>query len=152
MKREFNSPGEMYKRLVYVLYVGCVFFGFIFGVMGILGGRADALLLTGILVPLAVVLRSVGVERLEFRRLAESFPMGGANDTLDKEIRQRFEHLILAFTESDNWTTRQEIRGEMRCLTQKHPLLLSVFEQEIEKVHPTLLFSMGSELRDRDIN
>jgi hypothetical protein len=141
VKREFNSPDEMFKRLIYVLYVGCVFFGFLSGVMGILGGRVDALMVTGILVPLAVILKSEGVKRLEFRRLAESFPMGCAEDALDNRVRQRFQLLIGAFTATDNWMTRQEIRREMGHLTRKHPLLLSVFEQEIEKVHPTLLFS-----------
>ncbi len=152
MKREFNSPEEMFKRLMYVLYVGCVFFGFLSGVMGILGGRPDALMVTGILVPLAVILKSVGVKRLEFRRLAESFPMGGAEDALDTGVRQRFQHLIGAFTASDNWITRQEIRREMGHLARKHPLLLSVYEQEIEKVHPTLLFSPAHEARDSNLD
>jgi len=152
VKREFNSPEEMFKRLIYVLYVGCVFFGFLSGVMGILGGRADALMVTGILVPLAVILKSEGVKRLEFRRLAESFPMGGAEDALDTGVRQRFQHLIRAFTASDNWMTRQEIRQEMSYLVRTHPLLLSVFEQEIEKVHPTLLFSPAHEARDSNFD
>jgi hypothetical protein len=141
MRHELNTPLEMLKRLVYVLYVGCLFIGFLFGIMGLLGGHSDALVAATILAGSATFLRYIGVRRLEFARLALSFPMGGPGDTLSKETRTQFENLISAFHANEDWANRQAIRHRIATLVRQHPPLIDVFGKAIAEVHPNLYHS-----------
>ncbi|MBN2527048.1 MAG: hypothetical protein JXR76_11695 [Deltaproteobacteria bacterium] len=138
MKREFNTPDEMLKRLIYVVYLACLFFGFGFAIMGILGGQLFAALLSVVFLPAAVALKIYGGRHLEFKRLAESFPLGSLGDSISKETRSRFETLVTAFHTADDWTERQAIRLEMTEMVQVQPLLRHVFDREIAEIHPRL--------------
>ena len=145
-RHELNTPEEMLKRLLYVLYLGCLFFGFLFGLMGLFGGHGGALLTAALLAASAILLKYIGVRHLEFPRLAASFPMGAPEDTLSKEIRTKFVALISAFHDNDSWAERQAIRRKLARLVKQHPPLLDAFGREIAEVHPNLFYDSDASM------
>jgi hypothetical protein len=147
MNDTLNTPCEILKRLLYVLYVGSLFFGFVFGIMGLFGQAPDALLTAAVLALSAVVLKVLGARLCEFHRLADSFPMGSPEDVLSTEAKQTFAQLIVSFHETTDWASRQAIRRRISKMVQSEPLLLDVFEKEIAKLHPTLFYESQSRLK-----
>lgn len=137
--RELNTREEMLKRLAYVAYVFCLFFGFILAVRGVAASREEEILAAVLLAIVACVLRSYGIKYLELRRLAESFPMGSRQDHLSEEQRRETECLLAAFHNTEDWTERQEIRRRLETLVAHEPLLMEAYGSELIKVHPTLV-------------
>ncbi len=138
MNRELNTREEMLKRLAYIVYVGCLFVGFVFVVRGLAGSRLTELLGGGALGALAFCLRRQGYRYLEFRRLARSFPMGSREDALSKENRKALEALLHRFHQTEDWVERQEIRAHLERLVAREPLLLEAYRHELTTVHPAL--------------
>jgi hypothetical protein len=138
MNRELNTKQEMARRLAYVAYVVCLFFCFLFAVRGIAQERAEEILASGILGFVAFLIRQTGVQHLEFRRLARSFPLGSAEDRLSRTERMRIEALIREFHKTEDWTRRQEIRRSLGKIVQDEPLLKDAYRSELSAVHPTL--------------
>jgi hypothetical protein len=140
MRHELNTPEEMLKRLVYVVYVGVLFFGFLYGIMGIFAMQLDAVITAAGLVLSAYLLRRFGVRHCDFPRLKESFPMGAPQDRISRATRNRLESLIEAFHKEQTWVRRQEIRDTLTRLVREEPLLLETFKKEIVAVHPALYY------------
>ena len=147
MKREFNTPDEMVKRLIYVVYLACLFFGFGFAIMGTFGGQPHGAMLAAILIPLAIAFKYYGVRRFDFNRLGESFPLGSPADTISGEQRRRLEAMVSTFRDCASWSERQAIRLDIEEMVRIQPVLYSVFKQEIDEIHPAL-FKGATEKKD----
>ncbi|MCG8699523.1 MAG: hypothetical protein MI922_15810 [Bacteroidales bacterium] len=125
----------MLRRFLYILYMG------LFAVTTITLLRATApdgrilLVLAAFLILLGLILREVGYRYCEFSRLRESFPHGGPADWIPERIRREASGLLADFEAADG-TRRQEIRQRLQELTDRQPLLLIVFERELERAIP----------------
>ena len=130
----------MQKRLVYIAYVGCCCGGFVFGIRGIMAERGGEVLMALILVSIAIFLKRIGDKRLEFARLARSFPMGTEEDLLSSRDRKEMQRLLRAFHESSDWVVRTEIRQQLETLVRDEPLLLHAYRRDLQAVHPMIFY------------
>ena len=138
MNNELNSWKEMQKRLAYIAYVGCCCGGFVFGIRGIMADRGGEALMALMLVIIALFLKRVGDKRLEFARLARSFPMGCEEDLLSPRDRKEMQRLLRAFHASSDWVVRTEIRQQLEALVRDEPLLLDAYRSDLRAVHPMI--------------
>ena len=138
MNRELNTKEEMLKRLAYVVYIGCLFWGLLFAIRGVASERAEEVFASVLLGVVAFVLRRTGIRRWEFRRLAESFPLGDTAHLLSTEKQKQIEQLIDDFHNTSDWTERQEVRRSIERLVREDPLVADIYRRELSKVHPTL--------------
>ena len=136
MYRELNTKDEMIKRLVYVVYLMCLFFAFLFGVRGLAAWRPREILAAVLLGGLSFFLKRFGIRHFEFQRLAQSFPLGSDADRLSKEERKKVELLLSEFHAASDWVERQEIRSRLEVMVAHKPLILNVYGAEIQAVHP----------------
>jgi hypothetical protein len=138
MNRELNTKEEMLKRLAYVVYVGCLFFGFLFIIRGLVSERAEEVFASVLLGAVAFVLRQTGIRRWEFRRLAESFPLGKMEHPLSIAKQRQVEQLIEDFHKARGWSERQAIRQSLEGLVREEPVVADAYHRELSAVHPTL--------------
>jgi len=143
--REINSPDEIVRRLLYVVYLGLVVVALVAGVLGVAQHRLDYLglmLLAGVT---ALVFRAYGRRRFDFVRLANSFPYGSRDEfDLPAELLAAVEELLAAGAGCGNdWIRRQELRGQLRTLLRDEPGLWRLYGREIETVFPALAALVG---------
>lgn len=139
MDRELNTKDEMLKRSAYAVYIICLFFCFLFGLRGLAAERPEELLGALLLGCIAFCLRRIGVRYLEFRRLAQSFPMGGDADRLTAAERRTVEYLIREFHGATNWVERQAIRDRLEAMVVQKPVIVNVYGRKLMEVHPGCL-------------
>lgn len=137
-RREINSPREMFRRFMYVMYLGGISSAFILGLQGL--GMMDPVRL-GVAVFLIVsswIIRRTGLRQWQFRRLAKSFPFGCNEDELPDYVCREMELLFERFTEDvRNITERQKIRRRVDELIEKDSRILHVFREKIAVINPT---------------
>ena len=136
MHRELNTKEEMLKRIVYSIYVVSLFFCSVFGLRGLLAWRPGEILAAILLGGVAFTLKRFGMRHLEFKRLAQSFPLGSDADRLSKEERKKVECLLSEFHTASDWVDRQDIRARLEELVEQKPFIWDVYGHEIRAVHP----------------
>lgn len=139
MHREFNSPTEIRRRLIFVLFLSCCICTLVMGVIGLVKGRLSLTLLALLSGGCSVLLKQYGEQALEFQRLARSFPFGIPEDELPEDLRLQLETLFEEFhSEKNDWQKRVEIRNRLAKMVKKNPDILNVYPAEIKAVHPKL--------------
>jgi hypothetical protein len=139
MAREINSPDEIFRRIVFIVYI-CGWTGMIITVtIGLLQHKAGLLAVAFLLLGASLVLKFYGEQHLDFQRLVKSFPTGSRIDEIPMELRRQVEGLFERFNATTDWQVRQEIRLQLATLVKKEALLLEVYEDKIGAVHAGLL-------------
>ena len=144
MHREINSPDEIFRRLLFVLYLAVIVVFLVAGLLGVLQQRYDYLELAFLGGSAAVLLRYYGKRHFEFDRLSDSFPYGADEDALDPELSQEVKRLLAeASLVKDDWQHRQKLRQRLTSLLDQNPGLWNEFRQEIGAVFPALADWVG---------
>jgi hypothetical protein len=140
MERELNSPGEMLRRIAFIIYIGCWTATLVHGALALLQFHTQAVLLTLPAVAFCLAMKRGGERYLDFHRLARSFPLGDPADRLPHSLRKEAEELLQRLAaDKIAWQDRHESRQRLRTLIEKDPRLLSIFRTEIAARCPTLL-------------
>ncbi len=139
MYREINSADEILRRLLYIVYLGAVAAMFVLGVMGLVQQRLDCLAGMAAFALLGVVLKVYGRKRLEFERLARSFPYGAVEEDPDEGLRRQVAELLADFGRAKgDWRHRQQLRLQLLTLLEEDPRLWQAFRREIDEAFPAL--------------
>ncbi len=139
MYREINPPDEIVKRLLFVLYLALVVVSLVMFLIGLVQRRFDYLRLSMLAGAAAFVMSRFGGRRLDFDRLAASFPHGEEMQRPDGELRLVVESLLAEATDAaGNWQMRQGVRKRLLAMLEKHPELWQEFSSEIDAVFPAL--------------
>jgi hypothetical protein len=140
MERELNSPGEMLRRIAFIIYIGCWTAALVNGVLALLHLHPQRLLLTIPAIAICLAMKRGGERHLDFHRLARSFPLGEPADRLPHPLRKDVEELLQRLAvDGIDWQERHENRQQLRALLEKDPRLFSIFRSEIAARCPTLL-------------
>ena len=140
MERELNSPGEMLRRIAFIIYLGCWTATLVFGGLALLHFHPQRLILTMPAIAICLAMKRGGERNLDFRRLARSFPFGDPADRLPHTLKKEVEELLKNLAaDGIAWQDRHESRQRLRTLIEKDPRLLSIFHTEIAARCPTLL-------------
>ena len=139
MAREINTPDEILRRLVFVVYLLCWTGMVITATIGLLQHRLGLLSAAVLLLGVSLFLKIYGERYFEFHRLVKSFPTGNRIDEISPQLRKEVESLCKRFNSSADWQERQEIRLQLAALVKKEALLLEVYEDKISAVHAGLL-------------
>jgi len=139
MAREINSPDEIFRRLIFIIYIFCWTGMAVTCTIGLLQHKTGLLIAAIFLLGASLLLKSYGEQYLDFRRLVKSFPTGNRIDEIPMELRKEVEELFKRFNVSADWQVRQEIRLQLATLVKKEALLLEVYEDKISAVHAGLL-------------
>jgi len=140
MERELNPPGEMLRRIVFILYLGCWTVTLVFGALAILHFHPQKIMLAIAAAAVCLAMKHAGEQHLDFRRLARSFPNSDPADVLADSLRNEVEELLHKLTADDIvWQDRHEIRQRLKILTEKDSRILSIFRTEFSVVCPAML-------------
>ncbi len=137
--REINPPDEILRRLLYIGYIAAWTTAAVLLLLGLVQGRMAFLGSALLLGLFCLLLKNFGERRLQFKRLARSFPFGDPADELPEEVRIEAEALfqILAH-EGLDWQQRHDVRGKLTRLVEESPWLLDLYRAEFEAYAPTL--------------
>jgi hypothetical protein len=140
MERELNSPGEMIRRIVFIIYLGCWTVTLVFGALAILHFHPQKIMFAIGAIAVCLAIKHAGEQHLDFRRLARSFPTSDPADVLADSLRQEVEELLHKLAADDIvWQDRHEIRQRLKILIEKDPRILSIFRTEFSAVCPAML-------------
>lgn len=143
MDRELNPPDEIFRRLLYILYLGLVTAALLLGVLALARTRYDYLFVAGLLGLAGFLLRRFGRRRLEFARLAASFPYDGQAGGLSGRQRREVERLLQeSVRQGIGWVERQELRQRLTALLEEEPRLWQAYHREILDIFPALAATM----------
>ncbi len=134
MAREINTPDEILRRLVFVVYLLCWTGMVITATIGLLQNRLGLLSAAVLLLGVSLFLKICGERYFEFHRLVKSFPTGSRRDEIPMELRKELEDL----NNTSDWQERQEIRLLLAALVEKEALLVEVYEDKISAIHAGL--------------
>lgn len=137
MHREINPPEEILRRLTYLIYLALLVGTVVVAILALVQSRNDYLLISAVLCLLSLQLKRYGRRRLNFDRLARTFPTGTHEDDISPALRQEIEGMIREWTDLD-WVQRQEIRTRLAALIEKDVRLFEIFREEIFSIHPNL--------------
>ncbi len=135
MYRQLNSPKEVTRRLVFLLYAASVVL-FVVEMVAVLGrpGWRELGILLGAFAA-AVALRRAGYRWLEFDRLVRSFPCGCARDAVPEAVRAEVEALIDEFrAPATGWVRRAEIRHRLVELEADAPEIIAAYSDDLHDV------------------
>ena len=139
MEREVNSPGEIFRRIIFVLYIFCWAGLIIIGTIGLLERQVNYLIIAAILFIAGIKMKHFGESRLQFSRLAKSFPAGSRIDEIPQELRDEIEGLFRQYEETEsNWIKRQEIRVRLAAIVSEDSTLLEIYGDKIRAAHANL--------------
>jgi hypothetical protein len=140
MERELNSPGEMLRRIVFIIYLGCWTVTLVFGALAILHFHPQKILFTIAAIVVCLAIKHAGEQHLDFRRLARSFPTSDPADVLADSLRKEVEELLLKLAADDIvWQDRHEIRQRLKTLIEQDPRILSIFRTEFLALCPAMV-------------
>ena len=135
MYRQLNSPAEMLRRIVFLVYV-LVLMTCLFSCVIALArrGMQETIVACSSMLML-VIIRYAGYRWLDFKRLAASFPGGCALDCIPAEIRSEVESLVYEFHASGTgWVRRGAIRRRLVQLEEEEPEIITAYEEELKEV------------------
>ena len=138
MAREINTPDEILRRLIFVVYLLCWTGMVITATIGLLQHRFVLLSAAVLLLGVSLFLKIYGERYFEFHRLVKSFPTGNRIDEIPMELRKELEDLFKRFNNTSDWQERKEIRLQLAALVEKETLLLEVYEDKISAIHAGL--------------
>ncbi|MFC1512858.1 hypothetical protein ACFL5J_00230 [Thermodesulfobacteriota bacterium] len=140
MHREINPPEEIFRRLLFVLYLAVIVVFLVGVLLSLVQQRFDYLLFILPAGAAAVLLRVHGKKRFHFDRLAASFPHGIAEqDVPGSELCDEVAKLLAAASRIEkDWPQRQQLRNRLLTLLDQHPGLWQKFGKEITAVFPVL--------------
>jgi len=135
MSRQLNSPKEMARRVVFLLYI------LLFMTCGVQlvtlfspPVSGDPLIAAAALAA-AAALRYAGYRWLDFARLFESFPTGCVLDVIPEPVRMEVESLVLEFhMPGTDWVRRTEIRHRLVELEEKQPEIIEAYSCDLRQV------------------
>lgn len=135
MSRQCNSPVEIVRRLVFLVYIACYVAYLIFCVVALarLGWAEIGVASASLLALLGV--RHLGYRWFEFRRLCESFPSGCAMDRIPEKYRTEVEDLVEEFhAPQTDWVRRTDIRHRLVELEGLEPEIIEAYASELRCV------------------
>ena len=138
MAREMNTPDEILRRVIFVVYLLCWTGMLITATIGLLQHRLGLLSAAVLLLGVSLFLKVYGQRYFQFHRLAKSFPTGNRIDEIPMELRKEVEDSFKRFNSTSDWQERQEIRLQLAALVEKEALLLEVYEDKISAIHAGL--------------
>jgi hypothetical protein len=138
MAREINTPDEILRRVIFVVYLLCWTGIVITATIGLLQHRLGLLSAAVLLLGASLFLKICGERYFEFHRLVKSFPTGNRRDEIPMELRKELEDLFKRFNNTSDWQERQEIRLLLAALVEKEALLLEVYKDKISAIHAGL--------------
>lgn len=139
MSRELNPPLEIFRRIVFILYLASYTGVFVLGVMGLAKSYPPYLAAAAILGLAVFLIKRFGDRCLDFKRLAGSFPYGNRHEDIPLEIRVEAEQLFTDFNATgSSWQKRQELRKRLAQLVAEQPQLFEAYGRKITAVDPTL--------------
>ncbi len=135
MMERMNSPAEIGRRVVYLLYVASVL-AYIFSCVGAVGQtNVRSITLCCAAFAAASALRYAGYRWLEFSRLSQSFPAGCSQDAVPQSVRTEVEALVHEFhAPGTDWVRRAAIRRHLVELEEQVPELADAYEDELRGV------------------
>ena len=93
MAREINTPDEILRRVIFVVYLLCWTGMVITATIGLLQHRLGLLSAAVLLLGVSLFLKIYGERYFEFHRLVKSFPAGKRIDEIPMELRKELEDL-----------------------------------------------------------
>lgn len=135
MYRQVNSPKEMARRFVFLIYVAFVaVFAVELLVTFARRGWRDLVVALGAFAAAAAV-RHIGYRWLDFERLFESFPAGCALDAVPEPVREEVEKLVCEFhAPGTDWVRRSEIRHRLVELEELQPEIIEAYSDDLHDV------------------
>ena len=133
--RQLNSPKEIVRRLVFLMYI-LFSASFVIELFAAFGRPAwqDLTAAVGSFLA-AALLREIGYRRLDFYRLFESFPMGCVRDSVPEKVRSEVECLIDEFySGGTDWVRRGAIRRRLRELEEEQPEIADAYSEDLHRV------------------
>ncbi len=135
MNRQINSPKEMARRLAFLIYAGLVIVFSVEMVVSIAQPNLKNLSVAIIAFFALAAVRRFGYCRLDFKRLAESFPDGCARDLVPEAVRAEVESLVEEFlVPGTDWVRRTEIRHRLVELEETQPEIIDAYSSDLQQV------------------
>ena len=139
MHRELNPPDEIFRRVIFVMYLGGWLGSGTLLILGIVRSQLGYLAVGLLIAGANMYLRRYGKTHLEFDRLSKSFPLGTKEDEIPAQLRAELQNILHKYQDNNtNWVVRQELRDQLADLINREPLILEAYSSQIHAIHPRL--------------
>lgn len=132
---QLNSPKEMMRRVLYLLYMISIMVFVVELVISFARPGWRDVVIAALAFIIISGIREVGYRWLDFGRLSKSFPEGCALDVIPEPVRVEVELLVWEFhSVRTDWVRRLEIRRRLVELEERQPEIIEAYAEDLHEV------------------
>ncbi len=135
MHSQLNSPKEMTRRLVFLVYIASILAFSLSLIISLARSGVGELIVAVSSFGVLTAVRYIGYRWLEFDRLFESFPAGCARDGVSEPVRTEVECLVEEFhAPRTDWVRRAAIRRRLLEMEQLQPEIIEAYSEDLSRI------------------